>query len=192
LHLLLDFIRLKASYERHAWQFRPLVVAHEVLARKGRPGAARMWSEAFVQLTRDVAQQHVDELSRLEHRHGIKLRSVADRIGERFVKPLALDRLCALVEPAMDEARSAQLTGVFAQFRQALQSYAAQPVGSGLDVPHWLRRLEMEVQRVYGQRTAIATLAEDLFQTPKLPLTPEELQAQLRAWDEPLWTDGSA
>ena len=41
LHVLLDFLRLKAGYERHAWQFRPLVLAHEVLARHGRAAAAR-------------------------------------------------------------------------------------------------------------------------------------------------------
>src|SRR5262249_58695380 len=29
LHVLLDFLRLKASYERDAWQFRPLVQVHE-------------------------------------------------------------------------------------------------------------------------------------------------------------------
>ena len=28
LHVLLEFLRLKAVYERHAWQIRPLVMAH--------------------------------------------------------------------------------------------------------------------------------------------------------------------
>src|SRR5262249_1307889 len=40
LHVLLDFLRLKASYDRNAWQFRPLILAHDVLARKGRGESA--------------------------------------------------------------------------------------------------------------------------------------------------------
>src|SRR5438105_4641934 len=40
LHVLLEFLRLKAVYERFAWQMRPLATAHEVLARRGRDSAA--------------------------------------------------------------------------------------------------------------------------------------------------------
>ena len=29
LHLLLDFLRLKAGYQRHAWRLRPLVLVHQ-------------------------------------------------------------------------------------------------------------------------------------------------------------------
>ena len=35
LFILLEFLRLKTDYERHAWHFRPLVLAHDVLARRG-------------------------------------------------------------------------------------------------------------------------------------------------------------
>ena len=52
LHILLDFLRLKAIYERHAWQFRPLVLAHEVLARRGRDAAAVRWEQSLAQFTR--------------------------------------------------------------------------------------------------------------------------------------------
>ena len=37
LHVLLDFLRLKAAYERDNWRMRPLVLVHEVLCRRGRP-----------------------------------------------------------------------------------------------------------------------------------------------------------
>src|SRR5439155_3291332 len=47
LHLLLDFLRLKASYDRRAWQLRPLVLAHEVLADTGWDQAALLWERAF-------------------------------------------------------------------------------------------------------------------------------------------------
>ena len=40
LYTLLDFLRLQAEYDRLAWNLRPVVLAHEVLVRGGREGAA--------------------------------------------------------------------------------------------------------------------------------------------------------
>src|SRR5207237_5228672 len=66
LHLLLDFLRLKAAYERHAWRLSPLVLAHEVLARQNRPDLAVAWQEAFTRLTKEWADQYVQELAQRE------------------------------------------------------------------------------------------------------------------------------
>ena len=51
LFVLLDFLRLKSSYDRHAWHFRPLVLGHEVLARAGHGTAAPMWQDGVTELT---------------------------------------------------------------------------------------------------------------------------------------------
>lgn len=184
LHMLLAFLRLKASYDRHAWQFRPLVLVHEALARHQRSGAAILWQAAFTQLTQEFAQQHVKELAQLEQQYGMRLRTVADRLEERFVKPLQLDRLCALIGPAMDEAPKDGPGPAFARLREELQAYTATPVGVGLDVPHWLRRLEMEVQRVRSEHTAIAEMAEKQFQIPRVRLTSEDVRRQIADWDD--------
>src|SRR5262249_46256085 len=58
LYLLLDFLRLKASYERHTWQLRPLVQAHEVFAHAGWTEAAVLWEEAFMRTTQTLADEH--------------------------------------------------------------------------------------------------------------------------------------
>jgi hypothetical protein len=179
LHTLLAFLRLKAGYERHAWQLRPLLQAHEVLARRRSPAAA-LWQEQVAELTREVADQHVEELARLQKATGMHLRTVADRIEERFVKPLALDRLCALIEPAMDEALHPQRgQTAFVQLEAGLQAYSDTPTGVGLDVPDWLRRLEGEVQRIRLARTAVATLAESQFQIPKIIASLDQLGRQM-------------
>jgi hypothetical protein len=185
LHVLLDFLRVKAAYDRHAWQFRPLVLAHEVLARRNRGAAAVLWEERFNQFTRELAKQHAEQLAKLERQRGVRLSTVADRIGERFVKPLALDRLCALVEPAMLEARR-NGGDAFTRFQQEVKSYTATPTGVGLDVPFWLRRLEMEVHRVQATQSTIAVLAENFFRVPRRPLAHEDLQRQLREWERPV------
>jgi hypothetical protein len=185
LHVLLDFLRLKVGYERHAWQFRPLVLAHEVLARRGRTEAAVLWEQKFNQFTRELARQHLEQLAKLERARGVRLGTVADRLGERFVKPLALDRLCALVEPAMLEARQPDGGPAFPRFREEAKAYTATPTGVGLDVPYWLRRLEMEVRRVQATHTTIAVLAENFFRVPRRPLAYDDLQRQLREWERP-------
>jgi hypothetical protein len=186
LHLLLDFLALKASYDRQAWHLRPLFMVHEVLARKGRRRTALLWQEEFTQLTGDAAAELQEDLAELEQLHGMRLATVADRLGERLVKPLVLDRLVALIEPAMEEARGAGETPAFAPFEQELQAYAARPAGVGLDVPPWLRRLEQEVDRVHAARTAIAGLAVQVLQVPRLVLSLEDLRQQVRDWEKPL------
>jgi hypothetical protein len=186
LYLLLDFLRLKAAYERHSWRLRPLILAHEVLARRKRSDFAHSWEEAFTRLTHDLADQYLERLTNLERTHGMHLGTVADRLQERFVKPLALDRLCALIEPAMTEARQFGEGPSFGRLEKELQGLTATPTGVGLDVPHWLRRLELEVQRVRAAQTTIAVLAEGFLHVPKKALTIEELKQQVEDWEKPL------
>lgn len=186
LYLLLDFLRLKAAYERHSWRLRPLILAHEVLVRRKRGDFAHSWEEAFARLTQDLADQYLERLAHLERMHGMHLGTVADRLQERFVKPLALDRLCALIEPAMAEARQFGEGASFARLEKELQGLTATPTGVGLDVPHWLRRLELEVQRVRAAQTTVAVLAEGLLHVPKKALTIEELKRQVQDWEKPL------
>jgi hypothetical protein len=188
LHVLLDFLRLKAQYERHAWQFRPLVLAHEVLARHGRASTALRWEESLVQFTRELSRQHLEQLARLERQHGVRLGTVSDRLQERFVKPLALDRLCALIEPCLSEARKVEREDdrpAFRRLQEELRTYTATPTGVGLDVPAWLRRLEAEVHRVQAVRSDVAKLAENFFRVQRQPVSHDEVQRQLREWERP-------
>ncbi|MFO0929021.1 MAG: hypothetical protein U0736_18700 [Gemmataceae bacterium] len=185
LHVLLDFVRIKTQYERNAWQVRPLVMAHEMLARHGRPATALRWEESLVQFTRDLARQHLEALTRLERQHGVRLSTVSDRLNERFVKPLALDRLCALIEPSLREARQTAAEAerpAFRRLQAELQTYTATPTGVGLDVPAWLRRLEGEVHRVQASRNTVTQLAESFFRIPRRTISHDELQRQLREW----------
>lgn len=179
LHLLLDFLRLKAGYQRHAWRLRPLVLVHQTLARLNRADLAVSWQEAFAVLTRDLAEQYLARLGELEKEHGMRLGTVADLVQERFIKPLALDRLCALIEPAVLEAGEPEAQKAFPRLQRDLQPFTTCPAGVGLDVPHWLRRLGQEVQAVRASQTALGVLAEGLLQVPQIDLTPEQVRAQL-------------
>jgi hypothetical protein len=191
LHILLDFLRLKAAYDRNAWQFRPLVMAHEVLVRHGRPSTAIRWERSLVQFTRELATQHLERLAGLERRHGMRLGTVTDRLSERFVKPLALDRLCGLIEPCLREAREDGSRPAFRRLQAELATWTASPSGVGLDVPAWLRRLESEVRRVQATQQTVAALAESYFRIPRQMVPFEEVQRQLAEWDRPILPSSS-
>jgi hypothetical protein len=189
LHVLLDFLQLKATHERHAWQFRPLFLVHEILCRRGRAGAAALWQKSF-ELHRLLAATKLHEQqTQLEGAHGLRLRTVADRLEERFEKPLQVDSLCALIGPAMAEAQRGEPGPATGAFRRQLRPLAEAPTGVGLDIPRWLRRLEQEVQRVRMERTALASLAEQSFRVPEVPLSADELLRQLEDWNLPLVDD---
>jgi hypothetical protein len=178
LHILLDFFRLKAAYERYAWQLRPLALVHEVLARR-QPDAAALWQMRFAQLAGPEAERLMRRLEALEAAHGIRLRTVADRVRERFIKPLALDRLCALIPPAMAAAGGPGAAEALGRLERELSPHLEDPSGVGLDVPPWLQRLEATVQQTRAAQTALAELAEELFRIPKVVLPPDALRAQL-------------
>ena len=111
----------------------------------------------------------------------MRLPTLADRLAERFVQPMEIDRLVALIEPAMDQARElAEHTAL----EEEAKSLAAEPTGAGLDVPAWLRRLLAEVHRVQNARSDLARLAENWIPIPKVKVSLEELRKQFEGWNK--------
>jgi hypothetical protein len=185
LYMLLDFLRLKAQYERRDWYLRPFYMAHHVLARSTRGEALGPWQQGFSQMAGEMADQYLKQLTRLEQAHGIRLRTVSDRLQERFVKPLAVNRMCALIEPAMAEAGRPDGGGHFKRLWEETIEHTTTPTGAGLDVPPWLRQFEEEVKRVQQARSTIAAASGNLLVTPQRLSWPQ-LEAQLDNWDKPL------
>ena len=144
LYMLVDFLRLRATYDRVAWNLKPVVWAHEILIRHRRLLAAEMWCQAFAERTTDAADAHLARLERLSQQYGMRLATIADRIGERFVRPLLIDRVRALVEPALTAEGSARQEA-FDALEREIASLANEPSGAGLDLPDWLAALEDEV-----------------------------------------------
>jgi hypothetical protein len=182
LHVFLDFLRLKAAYDREALLLRPQMLVHKVLVKYSIQAAAG-WHRGIEAQTAEVAARFQQRQSELEQEHGMRLRTVADRIGERFVQPLVLDRICALIGPAYDEALSEAPGAAIDELEAALKPYMAAPTGSGLDVPHWLRRLEGELQLVKASRTTMAALTEGFLQIPRLAVPWEEMARGIGEWE---------
>ncbi len=194
LYTLLDYLRLLASYDRVAWNLQPVVLAHEVLVRSGHDEAADVWRAAVAERTSSIAEDHHKRFQRLNRKYGMRLPSIADRLGERFVRPLVVDRLCALIEPAMEEAhdksRPANAPGdaadggvpnTFARLEEGIEEFTRDISGAGFDVPAWLEALEQEVDRVLSDGPEEEELPDPQLPVAQVMLTREEVRRQLQA-----------
>jgi len=151
LHILLDFLRVKAEYERIAWTLRPVSMAHRVLARRGVTSAAEAWRARMRDETHDTAAGLATRLGALESRWGVRLASVADRVRRPFTASLEQDELEALVEPAARELVTGAPAGAGARFESRAESCLGVESGSGVEVPEWLDRLGAAVDRAIGE-----------------------------------------
>jgi hypothetical protein len=181
IHILLDMLRLKVRYDRLAWRMRPLALAHEALCQRGYDALAARWRTFIADKTTEMSDELLAELNERESRYGVKLRAVRDRLEERFLRPLEIDRAAAQVPPAAEAARAGQSDAnpLLARLRVAIEPLEATVIGVGLDVPAWVRRLE-EALRATRDRTA------DPPATAPPGLTYEELERQIEDWDKGL------
>jgi hypothetical protein len=183
LYQLLEFLRLKANYERFGWDLKPLNMVHEVLARLHGEAAA-LWRKQAEAVTHEPSVEYLQELDELQKTYSMKLATIRDRLEERFIQPMVVDRFCALVEPAIEQAAEWMDRTDPSPLEIELEPFVNTPSGVGLDVPGWILRLEDEFDRVKASKTALMSLAENLFQVPKLDRSFEALKSQFPQDDE--------
>ncbi len=166
LYTLLDVLRVLGSYQRVAMNLQPVVAAHDELVRGGRLSAAEAWEQAVAQQSTELADEHLRRFEQLSRRYGMRLRSIADRLAERFVQPLIVDRMRALVRPAMGQQREGTGTEALEQLRAHITPFAENLSGAGFEVPTWLEALEDEVDRVRDDTDAQGDLPDPLLELP--------------------------
>ncbi len=180
IYMLLDLLRLKTSYDRFEWNLKPVMLAHQVLISAGRSAAAETWRRAIAEKTSDVASWHLKRMAELNADYGLRLATIQDRLEERFVRPLAIDRMRALIRPAMQELRAEGASKSFELLEQEVIDFADAPTGAGLDVPRWLMDLEEEIARA----EEAADVSNQNWPTEPVRLTWEEIESQLKEWLE--------
>jgi hypothetical protein len=179
LYTLLDFLRLRAGYDRVAWNLRPILLTHEVLVRCGRDDSAEIWRKAVAERTGDIAEDCLRRLRNMNKKYGMKLPSIAERLEEKFIRPLQVDRLCALVRPAMEELRDGRAQKTFPQLEKLVGEFTRKIAGAGFETPDWLADLEDEAEQVQ------APLIEDDYpdpylNLPEIHLTLDDARRQVR------------
>lgn len=155
LYMLLDFLRLGTRYDRVAWHLRPVIWSHEILVRHGKKAVARRWRRSVTGRIGEEPEKYLERLARLQKKYAMRMPTIADRIGERFVQPMQIDRIRALVAPSMKRQGSRKSQLAFEMLEQESELLASEPTGAGLDVPAWLTALEEEVAEVTLQRDAM-------------------------------------
>jgi hypothetical protein len=86
----------------------------------------------------------------------MQLPTISDRLGERFVRPLIIDRLRAMVEPAMNGGGKSR-QAAFEALEQEISELVSEPHGAGLDVPDWLTALEDEVTEARSRLSHVSS-----------------------------------
>ena len=159
LYMLLDFLRLRVRYDRVCWNLRPIFWTHEVLVRGGCHMSALQWRRALAERIGSEADMYLEQLGVLQTRYAMRMPTVADRLQERFTRPMTIDRMKALVGPAVRHYRATgEANDSFELLIDECKLMMEQPTGVGLDIPQWLAALEDEVdqvlesQRGYSQR----------------------------------------
>jgi len=179
IYMFLDFLRLRVRYERIAWNLKPVMWAHEVLVRSGLEKAAMMWRRNLSERIGAEADIYVERLRELQTGYAMRMPTVADRILERFVQPMTIDRMRALVGPAMRDAESNRDSKAFFLLEQECELMTRYPTGVGLDVPAWLGALEEEVEQLAKRRASSEIDPDALMTIEIVPPTLEALNEQL-------------
>lgn len=179
VYMFMDFLRLRASYERIAWNLKPVMWAHEVLVAHGLENAAMMWRRSLSERIGAEADKFVERLRKMQRNYSMRMPTVADRILERFVQPMTIARMRALVQPAMMDAEAGRESSRFELLEEEAELLSRTPTGAGLDVPAWLAALEEEVEQLAKRSASSEIDPESLVTIPIDPLPIAELNHQL-------------
>ncbi|QDT99126.1 hypothetical protein [Gimesia aquarii] len=186
-YCLLDFLRIEAAYERDDWKMVPLLIAHKVLAQEDRNESALIWEAVFEANSEEIAKKHLKKLKQTESEYKINLPLISDHLNERFVKPLAVNRMMALVPRAMKDARNGnEDSAAFSILREEIERYLASTIGSGIDVPDWMRNLEDEIDRLDEKVTSEQYDIETEIKLSPVPMSLDDIKKQLKLWNQPL------
>lgn len=189
LFCFLDFLRLEAQYERDEWNLTPLVITHEVMVRNHQNDAAAIWEEEFTQRMAEPAAEYPRGLMQLEGAYGMRMPAVADHLNERFVKPLAVNRMLAQVRNAIRFAAQRspdKAAAAFESLRSEVQHYMEDRQGSGVEVPDWLQDLQDEADIADSRVITSLDTGDADDREGQAVLTREQIANQLERWSEPL------
>jgi hypothetical protein len=184
IYMFLDFLRLRVRYERVSWNLRPVFLAHEVLVRNGCQQTAQQWRRALAERVGREANTYLNELAKLQERYAMMMPTVADRLNERFLKPMSIGRMRALVRPAMKQiqADDRPVSSAFELLLQEAHLNMREPSGVGFEIPEWLQSLHEEVDQILSNRWS--QIKESAFEraVPFVCLRAAEIEGQLDAF----------
>ena len=201
LYTLLDYLRLRASYDRVAWNLQPVVLAHEVLVRGGRDAAA----ESLAQRRGRADRRH----RRGTPASGSPGSTASTACGCRAspsgwgsgscgrCRWIGLCAWCGRPSRSCDRQSGAGVGGVptavgsdaggrrgagrFSPAGRGDRRVHPRNSGAGFDLPAWLEALQQEVDRVQSQAAEDEEMPGPELPIPQVLLSREEVRRQVRA-----------
>ncbi len=178
LYKFLDFLRLRGRYDRVCWNLKPVIWAHSILVNDQKNNVARRWRRALIERVGGEADKYLKQLEKLRNKYSMRMESIGRRLEGRFANQLQIDRLVALVAPAMEDPESAESNRVFELLQHEAQTFTKSTIGVGIDLPAWLAALENEVdQYQLAQQFLEPAMNQPLPLTDVIPIA--SLQEQL-------------
>ncbi len=178
LYTFLDFLRLRGRYDRVCWNLKPVIWAHRILVNDQENGVARMWRRSLTERVGPEADKYLNMLEALRNKYSMRMESVGRRLEGRFGHQMQIDRLRALVAPAMIDPTSRESRRTFELLHHEAQAFSRSTMGVGVDLPAWLATLENEVEQYHLPRRL-----QDQHFSQKMPdiavLPISDLQEQL-------------
>ncbi|QDS94314.1 hypothetical protein FF011L_30930 [Roseimaritima multifibrata] len=179
IYMFLDFLRLRVRYDRIAWNLRPVMWTHEILVRDGFEQAAMRWQRSLEERISAEAEIYVKRLRRLQQQYSMRMPTVADRILERFIQPMTIDRMRGLIEPAIRGVRQGTASTEFELLRKEANLLTEYPTGAGLDLPAWLEALEEEVELAINRQEGLDIDGDTLLTIDRQAIELDDLEQQL-------------
>lgn len=146
LYMLLDFLRLRVRYDRVCWHLRPVIWAHRILVQARENRVARMWRRSLAERVDPEADRYMEKFLKLREQYSMQMMTVHDRLAERFVHPMQVDRMRSLVPQAMANPNSRESQRAFDALEREADQLTKQPMGVGMDLPNWLAAIDEEVE----------------------------------------------
>ena len=181
LYMLLDFLRLRVRYDRVSWNLKPIYWTHEVLVRAGCHQTAMQWRRALAERIGRESEMYLEHLGELQKKYAMRMPTVADRLHERFTRPMTVDRMRALVGPSIRQYRAEGASEAFELLIEECKLMMEQPTGVGLDIPQWLTSLEEEVDSVLESQRGFSHRPRYDRAVEFRELTSEQIVEQLAA-----------
>ena len=115
------------------------------------------------------------------------LPSLADHLEERFVKPLAVNRMLALVPRAVEEVPQGEETSAaFQDLRNEIEEYLTTSAGSAVDIPLWLKTLEKELDQIADrEQGAVWNSPQPVFELSHTLINLRDMKRQLKLLSTP-------
>ncbi len=185
LYMLLDLLRVQTGYDTVSWNLKPVYWVHDAMIRCGRNRAASLWERAVARRTTNAAEEHLGYFHKLSEKYALWLPSIHERLQERFVRPLQIDRMCGLVPKAVHEVRKPGPKEAFAELEKQIELFAREPMAVGFELPEWLTALQEEVLATRIDKSEEEGKKNHFDTSPPLPqirLTRKEIEHQLEQW----------